>query len=102
MTEAMQPPTISKMCRSSRDAWLCSVDSSLDWESTLLSVFFAPARYRVVNITCPCSEMVLQTMKNCKAHYNLFWFRLLQGNSPRSNIFDIEVEQCYNGGEQSM
>jgi hypothetical protein len=44
----------------------------------------------------------LQTMKNYKAHYNLFWFRLLQGNSPRSNIFYIEVEQCYNGGEQSM
>jgi hypothetical protein len=29
-----------------------------------LSVFFAPARYRVVNITCSCFEVVLRTMKN--------------------------------------
>jgi hypothetical protein len=29
-----------------------------------LSVFFAPARYRVVKIVCSCSEVVLQTMKN--------------------------------------
>jgi hypothetical protein len=42
-----------------------------------LSVFFTLARYRVVKITCSCSEMVLRTMENYKAHYNLSWFRLL-------------------------
>jgi hypothetical protein len=36
-----------------------------------LSVFFALARYRVVKIVCSCSEVVLQTMKNYKAHYTL-------------------------------
>jgi hypothetical protein len=36
-----------------------------------LSMFFAPIRYRVVKIACSCSEMVLQTMKNYKAHYSL-------------------------------
>jgi hypothetical protein len=36
-----------------------------------LSVFFAPARFRVVKITCSYSEMVLQTMNKHKAHYNL-------------------------------
>jgi hypothetical protein len=37
----------------------------------------APARYRVVKIVCSYSEVVLQTMKNYKAHYSLFWFRPL-------------------------
>jgi hypothetical protein len=36
-----------------------------------LSVFFALAKYRVVKIACSCSELILQTMKNYKAHYNL-------------------------------
>jgi hypothetical protein len=36
-----------------------------------LSVFFAPARYRVVKITCSSSEEVLRTTKNYKAHYSL-------------------------------
>jgi hypothetical protein len=31
---------------------------------------FTPARYRVVKITCSCSEVVLQTTKNYKAHYS--------------------------------
>jgi hypothetical protein len=44
---------------------------------TLLSVFFAPTRYRVVKIVCSCSDVVLQIMKNYKAHYNLSWFRPL-------------------------
>jgi hypothetical protein len=39
--------------------------------------FYAPARYRVVKIVCSYSEVVLQTMKNYKAHYSLFWFRPL-------------------------
>jgi hypothetical protein len=29
----------------------------------VLSVFFAPTRYRVVKIVCFCSEVVLQTTK---------------------------------------
>jgi hypothetical protein len=64
-----------------------------------LSMFFALARYRVVKIVCSFSMVVLQTMKNYKAHYSLFWFRpLLRGNSPTYNIFcDEEEEQCYNG-----
>jgi hypothetical protein len=59
----------------------------------------APARYRVVKIVCSYSEVVLQTMKNYKAHYSLSWFRpLLRGNSPTSSVFCIEEEeQCYNG-----
>jgi hypothetical protein len=36
--------------------------------SCQLSVFFALARYRVVKIACSCSEVVLRTMKNYKAH----------------------------------
>jgi hypothetical protein len=36
-----------------------------------LSVFFTPARYRVVKIVCSYSEVVLRTMKNYKAHYSL-------------------------------
>jgi hypothetical protein len=53
-----------------------------------MSVFFAPAKYRVVKIMCSYSEVVLWTIKNYKAHYSLSWFRpLLQGNSPMSNIF---------------
>jgi hypothetical protein len=69
--------------------------------SWILSVFFTPARYRVVKITCSYSEVVLRTMKNYKAHNSLSWSRpLLRGNSHTSNIFDIkEDEQCYNGGE---
>jgi hypothetical protein len=31
-----------------------------------LSVFFAPARYRVVKIMCSCFEVVLRTIKNYK------------------------------------
>jgi hypothetical protein len=66
-----------------------------------LSVFSAPVRYRVVNITCSYSEVVLRTIKNYIAHYILSWFRpLLQGNSPTSSIFVIEEdEHCYNRGE---
>jgi hypothetical protein len=65
-----------------------------------LSLFLAPARYRVVKIACSCSKMVLRTMKNYKAHYSLYWFRpLLYSNSPTSSIFDIKDEQCYNGDE---
>jgi hypothetical protein len=30
----------------------------------MLSVFFTPARYRVVKIVCSCSEVVLRTMKH--------------------------------------
>jgi hypothetical protein len=33
--------------------------------------FFALARYAVAKIACSCSEVVLQTMKNYKAHYSL-------------------------------
>jgi hypothetical protein len=42
---------------------------------------------------------MLQIMKNYKVDYSLSWFRpVLQGNSPTSSIFCIEVEeQCYNG-----
>jgi hypothetical protein len=39
-----------------------------------LSVFLAPIRYRVVKITCSCSEVVLQTMKNFKALYSSSYF----------------------------
>jgi hypothetical protein len=42
-----------------------------------VSVFFALARYRVIKIVHSCSEMVLRTMKNYKAHYSLPWFRPL-------------------------
>jgi hypothetical protein len=37
----------------------------------ILSVFFALARYRVVKIVHSCSEVVLRTMMNYKAHYSL-------------------------------
>jgi hypothetical protein len=40
-----------------------------------LSVFFAPARYRVVKIACSWFEVVLRTMKNYKANYSLSQFR---------------------------
>jgi hypothetical protein len=65
-----------------------------------LSVFFAQARYRVVKIMCSCSDVILQTMKNYKAHYSLSWSTpMLRGNSPMSSIFVTEEdEQCYNGG----
>jgi hypothetical protein len=54
-------------------------------------VFFALERYRVVKITCSCSEVVLWTTKNYKAHYSFSWFRpLLQGNSPTSSIFVLK------------
>jgi hypothetical protein len=36
-----------------------------------LSGFFAPARYRVVTITCSYSEVVLRTMNNYRVHYSL-------------------------------
>jgi hypothetical protein len=56
-----------------------------------VGVFFAPVRYRVVKITCSYSEVILQTMKNYKAHYILSWFRpLLRGNSPTSNVFVLK------------
>jgi hypothetical protein len=42
-----------------------------------MSVFFAPARYRVGKIVCSYSEVVLGTMRNYKAHYSLSWFRPL-------------------------
>jgi hypothetical protein len=42
-----------------------------------VSVFFAPARYRVVEIACSYSEVVLQIIKNYKAHYSLFWVKPL-------------------------
>jgi hypothetical protein len=42
-----------------------------------LLMFFAPERYRVVKIAHSYSRVVLQTMKNCKAHYSLSWFRPL-------------------------
>jgi hypothetical protein len=68
------------------------------FQTCQLSVFFEPVRYRMVKIACSCSEVVLQTMKNYKAHYSLSYFRpLLQGNSLTSSIFCIEEEeQCYN------
>jgi hypothetical protein len=40
-----------------------------------LSLYFAPARYRVVKIVCSYFEVVLRTMRNHKAHYRLSWFR---------------------------
>jgi hypothetical protein len=36
-----------------------------------VSVFFALARYRMVKITCSCSEVLMQTMKSYKADYSL-------------------------------
>jgi hypothetical protein len=39
--------------------------------SRVVSVFFAPARYRVVKIACSYFEVVLRTMKNYKTHYSL-------------------------------
>jgi hypothetical protein len=60
----------------------------------VVSVFFAPARYRVVKIVCSCFEVVLRTMKNYKAHYSLSWFRpLLRGNSTTSSVFVIEEDE---------
>jgi hypothetical protein len=44
---------------------------SLQRSTTRVSVFIAPARYTVVKITYSCSEVVLWTMKNYKAHYSL-------------------------------
>jgi hypothetical protein len=66
-----------------------------------MAMFFAPARYRVVKIVCSCSEVVLQTMNNYKAHYSLSSFRpLLWDNSTTSNVFVIEeYKQCDNGGK---
>jgi hypothetical protein len=59
-----------------------------------LSVFFALTRYRVVKVACSYSEVVLQTMKNYKAHNSLSWFKpLLRGSSPTCSIFGIEVEE---------
>jgi hypothetical protein len=52
-----------------------------------LSMFFASEGMG----WCSCSEVVLRSMKNYKAHYSLSWFRpLLRDNSPTSNIFCIE------------
>jgi hypothetical protein len=68
-----------------------------------LSVFFAPPRYRAVKIVRSCSEVVLRTIKNYKAHYSLSWFRpLLSCNSSTSSIFDIEDELCYNGVSKEL
>jgi hypothetical protein len=59
-----------------------------------LLVFLAPPRYRVVKIACSCSEVVLRTMKNYKAHYSLSWFRtLLRDNRSMSSIFVIEGDE---------
>jgi hypothetical protein len=64
-----------------------------------VSVFFATAEYRVVKIVCSCSKVVLQTMKNYKAHYSLSWFRpLLRGNSPTSSIFVLEKKNSVTKG----
>jgi hypothetical protein len=41
----------------------------------VLPVFFASAKYRVVKIVCSYSDVVLQTMKNYKAHYIFILFR---------------------------
>jgi hypothetical protein len=38
--------------------------------AAVLSVLFAPARNRVVKITCSYCEVVLRTVKNYKAHYS--------------------------------
>jgi hypothetical protein len=43
----------------------------------IVSVIFAPSRYRVVKIACSCADVVLRTMKNYKAHYSLSCFRPL-------------------------
>jgi hypothetical protein len=41
---------------------------------TLTVGVFAPVRYKVIKIACFCSKVVLQTMKNYKAHYSLSYF----------------------------
>jgi hypothetical protein len=51
----------------------------------MVSVFFAPARYRVVKIVYSCSEVVLRTMKNYKAHDSLSWFR------PRYDVIALRL-----------
>jgi hypothetical protein len=62
-------------------------------------MFFALARYRVVKIMCSCFEVVLQTMKNSKAHYSLSWFRpLLWGNRPTSSVFVLEKKNSVTKG----
>jgi hypothetical protein len=67
-----------------------------------LSVFFAPARYRVVKIMHSYSEMVLWTMQNYKAHYSLSWFMpLLYSNSPTFSGLILKMNSGYNVGEQS-
>jgi hypothetical protein len=57
---------------------------------------FALARYRVIKIACSCSEVVLRTMKNYKAHYSLSWFK--RGNSPTYNIFVLEKKNSITKG----
>jgi hypothetical protein len=53
----------------------------------------------MVKITCSCSDVVLQTMKNYKAHYSLSWFRtLLQGNSPTSSVFVLKKKNSVTMG----
>jgi hypothetical protein len=65
----------------------------------VMSVFFALAKYRVVKIVCSYSEVVLQTMKNNKAHYSLSWFRpLLWDNSPTSSVFVLEKKNIVTKG----
>jgi hypothetical protein len=64
-----------------------------------LSIFFAPAGYRVVKIMCSRSEVVLRTMKNYKEHYSLFLFKpLLQGNSSTSNVFVFDKRNSVTKG----
>jgi hypothetical protein len=64
-----------------------------------LSVCFALARYRVVKVTFSCSELVLRTMKNYKAHYSLSCFGpLLQGNSPTSDVFILKKKNSVTMG----
>jgi hypothetical protein len=59
-----------------------------------LLVFSATARYRVVKIASSCSMVVLQTMKNNKAHYSLSRFRpLLRGNILRPSVFVLKKKK---------
>jgi hypothetical protein len=56
-----------------------------------LSVVFYTGQNRVVKITCSYSEMV-----NYKAHYDLFWFKLLLGgNSHTSNGLILKMNRVY-------
>jgi hypothetical protein len=44
-----------------------------------------------------CKKWVLHLV-NCKAHYDLSWFRpLLEGNSSTSSSLILKMNRCYNG-----